>query len=76
MARAPGRVRRIEITFPEIDVHDLLRLGGRTPELDGGEADAVQVLRVLAETVSVGVGKDVDAPLGGDDTPTPPRVAR
>src|SRR2546423_2473552 len=48
----------LKMVVPEIDVNGVLRSGLLAPQLARGEAYGIDMLRVLAEEVGVGVGKD------------------
>src|SRR5579883_772118 len=59
-ARAPSG-RWLQVALPQVEVDALIGLGRCAPQLRRLEADGVQVLRVLAAAVGVGVGEDIAA---------------
>src|SRR5216117_2975632 len=68
-------LRRVEVAFPEIDVHALLRLRGVSPQLARLEAHAVERLGAAAAPVRMRVRQNVDAVEGVDASAVPARVA-
>ena len=67
---------RLEVALPGVDGHREGRVRGRAPQLAGVEPDGVEVLRLLAGAVGVGVGQHVRSvhPLHHPDPPA--RVPR
>src|SRR5262249_31730928 len=64
----------LQVTFPEIEIETLVRLGGVAPQIPRLEAHAVDVLRLLAEAVRGSIGAGVAAPGRGDPAPLAARV--
>src|SRR6185295_12433250 len=75
---APGGRRgsgALKVAFPGVDADGRGGIGVRAPELGRGEDDGVQVLRVLALEVGVGIGEDVAAVQGLDGAELAARIA-
>src|SRR5689334_8066680 len=64
------------MAVPQVDVDSILRRGLVSPQIARGEADRVEVLRVLAEKMGVCVREDKYAVIPFDGTGLPPSVAR
>src|ERR1043166_6441110 len=69
-------LRRVEVAFPEIDVHALLRLRGVSPQLSRLEAHAVERLRAASAPVRGRVRQNRDTVESEDAPAVPARVAR
>src|SRR6266851_6910408 len=70
------RSRRIEIIVPEIDIEHVTRWRVRSPQLARREADAIDVLRLLAGERGIAVGKNEDAVVAVDDAMPAADIAR
>src|SRR5256886_6322290 len=68
--------RGIEVIVPEVHVDGVTRRGLGPPQLPRGEADAVEVLRLLALPHRVRIGEDEDAVVAVDGAPPTAHVAR
>src|SRR5262249_18363328 len=66
----------LKVVVPHVQVHEVAGGCPLSPQFARREADRIQMLRVLAGELSVGVGKHEHAVIANNDARFPPRVAR
>src|ERR1041385_4039009 len=71
----------LKVVVPHVEMDGIARRSALAPELARGEADRIEMLRILAAVVGMAVGKDVHAAVADDfadlaaDVPRQARVA-
>ena len=66
----------LKVVVPQIDIDGILRRGLLAPQLARGEAHRVDMLRLLAEEMGVGVWENKDAVVAVDRAELAARIAR